>query len=372
MTLSAANTYKGLTTVAGGVLRIQHAEALGTTNAGVTVASGMRVELVDSSVIGEPITVNGAGGNYWGGLQSASGTSEWQGPVTIGSELTRIGVNTGTFTVSGVIGSGENVYGVMFRPDSGTLVLSGANTYLGDTGIISGSGLVKLSGGANRLPVTTKLIFGGSDVSGVLDLNGQDQAVVGLSVNSGTANEIRSFAAPAILTINTTNGAPSTFSGKITQNVMLVKKGVESLTLSGANTYSNGTIVSDGTLRVARALVLPVTGAVTLAADGTLDLAGTSPVATPVTVGSLTSSGGLLTLSTLDRLQVSGNMAGTLRLSLSDPELLTHGVTYVVAQFVGTPPESVSLEGAAYPWEAKVVIGEIRIVKMGGTCVSFF
>jgi autotransporter-associated beta strand protein len=372
LTLSAANTYKGLTTVAGGVLRIQHAEALGTTNAGVTVASGMRVELVDSSVIGEPITVNGAGGNYWGGLQSASGTSEWQGPVTIGSELTRIGVNTGTFTVSGVIGSGENVYGVMFRPDSGTLVLSGANTYLGDTGIISGSGLVKLSGGANRLPVTTKLIFGGSDVSGVLDLNGQDQAVVGLSVNSGTANEIRSFAAPAILTINTTNGAPSTFSGKITQNVMLVKKGVESLTLSGANTYSNGTIVSDGTLRVASALVLPVTGAVTLAADGTLDLAGTSPVATPVTVGSLTSSGGLLKLSTLDRLQVSGNMAGTLRLSLSDPELLTHGVTYVVAQFVGTPPESVTLEGAAYPWEAKVVIGEIRIVKMGGTCVSFF
>jgi fibronectin-binding autotransporter adhesin len=371
LTLSAANTYKGLTTVAGGVLRIQHAEALGTTNAGVTVASGMRVELVGSTVLGEAITVNGAGGNFWGGLQNASGTSEWQGPVTIGSELTRIGVNTGTFTVSGVIDSGENVYGVMFRPDAGTLVLSGANTYLGDTGIISGSGLVKLSGGANRLPISTKLVFGGSAVSGILDLNGQNQEVVGLSVNSGTANEIRSFAAPAILTINTTNGAPSTFSGKITQNVMLVKKGVDSLTLSGANTYSNGTIVSNGTLRVSP-LVLPVTGAVTLAPDGTLDLAGTSPIATPVTVGALTGSGGLLKLSTLDRLQVNGNMAGTLRLSLSDPELLTHGVTYVVAQFVGTPPESVTLEGAPYPWAAKVVIGEIRIVKMGGTCVSFF
>lgn len=371
LTLNAANTYKGLTTVAGGVLRIQHAEALGTTNAGVTVASGMRVELVDVTVSGEAITVNGAGGNFWGGLQCASGTSEWQGPVTIGSELTRIGVNTGTFTVSGVIDSSNNVYGVMFRPDAGTLILSGANTYLGDTGIICGSGSVKLSGGANRLPISTKLVFGGSATSGLLDLNGQDQEVVGLSVNSGTANEIRSFAAPAILTINTTNGAPSTFSGKITQNVMLVKKGVESLTLTGANTYSNGTIVSNGTLRVSP-LVLPVAGAVTVAAEGTLDLAGASLIASPVTVGSLTGSGGILKLSTLDRLRVTGNMAGTLRLSLSDPELLTHGVTYIVAQFSGTPPESVTLEGAAYPWAAKVVIGEIRIVKMGGTRISFF
>ena len=375
LTLSAANTYKGLTTVAGGVLRIQNAEALGTTDAGVTVASGARVELAGLTVFGEAITVNGVGGNYWGGLQSASGTSEWQGPVTIGSELTRIGVNTGTFTVSGVIDSSNNVYGVTFRPNSGTLVLSGANTYLGDTVIAIDSGLVQLSGGANRLPINTKLFLGLSDKSGLLDLNGQNQEVVGLSTNQATGannNEIRSFAAPAILTINTTNGAPSTFSGKITQNVMLVKKGVESLTLSGANTYSNGTIVSNGTLRVNSAASLPAAGAVTLAAEGTLDLAGASPIATPVTVGSLTSSGGLLKLSTLDRLQVTGNMAGTLRLSLSDPELLTEGVSYVVTQFTGTPPESVTLEGAAYPWAAKVVTGEIRIVKMGGTCVSFF
>jgi autotransporter-associated beta strand protein len=371
LTLSAANTYKGLTTVGGGFLRVTHANALGTTDAGATVASGARIELVGVTVAGEPIMVNGAGANFWGALQSASGTSEWQGPITIGSELTRIGVNTGTFTVSGVIDSGENVYGVMFRPDTGTLVLSGASTYLGDTGIISGSGLVKLSGGANRLPISTKLVFGGSAVSGILDLNGQNQEVVGLSVNSGTTNEIRSFAAPAVLTINTTNGAPSTFSGKITQNVMLVKKGVESLTLSGANTYSNGTIVSNGTLRVSP-LVLPVYGAVALATDGTLDLAGSSLIANPVTVGSLTGSGGLLKLSTLDRLQVTGNMEGTLRLRLSDPELLTHGVTYVVAQFSGTPPDSVTLEGAPYPWAAKVLIGEIRIVKIGGTCVSFF
>ncbi len=374
LTLSAANTYKGLTTVAGGVLRIQHAEALGTTDAGVTVASGIRVELVGLTVVGEAITLNGGdGGNYWGPLQSASGTSEWQGPVTIAVAGSRIGVNTGTFTVSGVIDSGENITGALFRPNTGTLVLSATNTYLGDTTVICGvGGLVQLAGGVNRLPITTKLIFGGSATSGLLDLNGQDQEVVGLSVNSGTANEIRSVAAQAILTINTTNGAPSTFSGKITQNVVLVKKGIESLTLSGANTYSGGTIVSNGTLRVASALVLPVAGAVTLAADGTLDLAGTSPIATPVTVASLTSSGGLLHLSTLDRLQVTGNMAGALRLSLSDPELLTHGVTYVVAQFAGTPPESVTLEGAAYPWAAKVVIGEIRIVKIAGTCVSFF
>lgn len=375
LTLSAANTYNGLTTVSGGELRVAHGNALGTTDAGVTVESGARVELVGVTVTNEAITVNGSGGNFFGALQSALGVCEWQGPVTIGSVGARVGANTGTFTVSGTIDSGANVYGVMLRPETGTLVLSGASTYLGDTTIAVNGGIVRLLGGVNRLPVSTMLFLGYSDKSGILDLNGQNQEVVGLSTNQSSGvnnNEIKSVASLAVLTINATNGAPSIFSGKITQKVMLVKKGVDSLTLSSTNnTYNGGTIVSNGTLRVS-AGVLPVTNAVTLAADGTLDLVGSSLIANPVTVASLTSTSGLLKLSTLDRLQVNGNMVGTLRLRLSDPDHLVDGGTYIVAQFSGTPPSSATLEGATYPWAARVGNAEIRIVKMGGTRISFF
>lgn len=253
--LSGDSSYTGATTISGGSLVVKHANALGSPSTGTTVASGQVVVEGGVVVAQEDITINGGGSNFLGALQGSTGTNEWRGNVTIGSALTRIGVNSGEFTVSGVINSGSDAHGITFRPNatgSATLVLSGANTYLGDTSIISGTNVVKLSGGANRLPVQTNLIFGLAGVSGILDLNGQAQQVAGLAVNSGTANTITS-ADPATLTVNA--ATPSAFRGAITGKVSLTKSGAATLTLNGVNSYSGDTTVDVGGALIVAAAV---------------------------------------------------------------------------------------------------------------------
>jgi autotransporter-associated beta strand protein len=267
LTLANANTYNGLTTVTAGAIIVKNASALGTAAAGTTVATG-QVAIDDGiTVSGEAITINGGGTNFFGALQGNAGISGWQGNVTIGSAATRIGVNAGEFTVSGVIDSGTNPFGITLRPNNAgtaTLVLSGANSYLGDTSIISGANVVRLAGGANRLPTGTSLLFGLSNVSGILDLNGQNQDVAGISTISGTTNEIRS-ADPATLSVS--NVAPNMFAGALTGNLSLVKSGAGSLALRGANTTAGNLTVNTGTTVELGAVVATTTqtgGVITL------------------------------------------------------------------------------------------------------------
>ncbi|HLG00629.1 MAG TPA: autotransporter-associated beta strand repeat-containing protein, partial [Acidimicrobiia bacterium] len=59
LTLSGNNTYTGATTVSAGTLLLSHANALGTTAAGTTVASGATLELNDVDVGAEALTLNG-------------------------------------------------------------------------------------------------------------------------------------------------------------------------------------------------------------------------------------------------------------------------------------------------------------------------
>ena len=75
-------------------------------------------------------------------------------------------------TFSGVI-AGSNA---VVKTGSGTLTLSGANTYLGNTAVNAGTLL--LAGGANRLPVGgTVTVASGA----TLDLNGQSQTLYGIA-----------------------------------------------------------------------------------------------------------------------------------------------------------------------------------------------
>jgi autotransporter-associated beta strand protein len=248
VTLSGTNSYSGSTTVNGGELRLASAGAINGTSA-ITVDSG-RLSLDGGITVGsgKSITINGSGGNFYGALQGNSGTNEWAGDVVVGPAAdTRIGVNLGQLTVSGNISGGDAANGLILRPNGSTLVISGSNTYLGNTTIITlTTGSVKLDGGNDRLPTGTKLVFGGGAVSGILDLNGRNQTVAGLSTSgTGSANEIKSATA-ATLTVNTADA--SVFSGKISGATALTKAGAESLTLSGNNTYTGTTTVDGGTL----------------------------------------------------------------------------------------------------------------------------
>ena len=75
------------------------------------------------------------------------------------------------------------------------------------------------------------------------------------------------------LTVNTAAASPSTFAGILKGNLALVKKGADSLTLTGNNTFIGGTTVTAGTLTAAKnaaTLNALSTGAVSIADNATL------------------------------------------------------------------------------------------------------
>lgn len=263
------NGFTGSTTVNSGILRIDHASALAGTS-GITVNVGPNSSLAIgtgiSTGLGKTVLINGSGASSaHGALTSAGGTSEWQGNVIIGSVSTRIGINSGApsqFTISGTIDSGGLPHGLILRTrgvDS-ALVLSGANTYLGETRIFGDGGVVRLAGGSNRLPTTTTLRLGSASTSGILDLNGQNQEVAGIggSQTAGSfSNEVRS-ATPATLTIN--SASPSSYAGKLVGPIHLLKTGVDTLTLGGTIQHTGLTTVNQGTLElVGTSMVSPIT-----------------------------------------------------------------------------------------------------------------
>src|SRR5207247_3019920 len=59
-TLSTANDYTGTTTVSGGTLKLGNAAALGTTNAGTTVAAGATLDINALNLSAEALSVQGS------------------------------------------------------------------------------------------------------------------------------------------------------------------------------------------------------------------------------------------------------------------------------------------------------------------------
>jgi len=264
--LSAANTYSGTTTVSGGILRIANDAALGTSSVNVT---GGGLQLTNGvTVTGRSITVSSAGNNSDGGLaMGETGTGVWAGTVTT-SGGGRIGVASGvaggTLEISGkVTGASVNISAY------GTVILSapaGTNDYSTQTNILRGTLAL---GAADTLPTTTILDVHQGAATGfsqeaILDLNGFSQQIGRLQNTGnlyGQATVTNSSATAGTLTVN--QSTPTTYSGRITGGMSLVKSGTGNLTLAPtlivnpgasatqentANTFTGTTRINAGTL----------------------------------------------------------------------------------------------------------------------------
>jgi len=140
------------------------------------------------------------------------------------------------------------------------------------------------------------LVNGGGTAG--LDMNGFNQTINGLSNYNGTTYStdsiVDNLAASSMATLTVgNNDATSTFSGVIRNSgsnavLALAKTGTGTLTLSNANSYSGGTTVNGGTLRISNATALG-SGGLTVN-GGTLDLNGIN-----VTVPAFSGSGGKVT-----------------------------------------------------------------------------
>jgi autotransporter-associated beta strand protein len=218
-TLSGANSHSG-TTVSAGTLALIGSGTLGSSSAAVT-ASGGTLDLGATSQTVGAVTVSG------GTVQN--------GTLTGASYALQSG------TVSAVL-AGSSVAAT--QTTSGTTTLSAANTYTGGTTI--NAGVLKL-GVANAVPGNT--YAGDVSVTGTLDLFGYSDTINGLN-GAGTVDTTASGS--PTLTVGA-NGDGGTFSGVIQNTagqLALIKAGAGTLILNGVNSYSGGSTINAGELRI--------------------------------------------------------------------------------------------------------------------------
>lgn len=309
-TLSGTNTYTGGTSINGGTLAMGSANALNTT--GTISFGGGTLRLFNTTDYSPRFST--AANQYYS--LDTNGQN-----VTLATNLTSSG---GTFTKLG----------------SGTLTLTGANTYNGVTSVLGGTLSIAADSALGTAPVSA---------SSSLTLDGGTLAVTSnmtLSTNRGITLGAGNG------TVDVANGMTLTYGG-VAAGASLTKTGSGTLLLSGANTYTGSTTVSAGTLAVSNAAGLGTTaGGTTVASGATLDLQSVAVGAESLTLngGTLKTSTGMSSLdgivtlggnSTVDvsgtALTLSGALSGAYDLSKSGTGTLvlsgvnTHNATNINA-----------------------------------------
>ncbi len=219
LTLSGANTYAGTTEVTAGTLVFDS-----IANVGGGASSLGAPTNAENGVIRMGLTTNGAGLRYTGsghstdraiGLQGTTGTisvfANGTGALSLTSGARFEMAGNKTFTLRGTsdaalansIGALTELGGVMTlnKADANTWVLASANAYTGATQVDDGT--IRL-GVSDALPVTTALRLGTGATAGTLDLNGFNQTVGSLTVqtNNNLVNNSILVASGRSLTIN--------------------------------------------------------------------------------------------------------------------------------------------------------------------------
>ncbi|HHW8766025.1 TPA: autotransporter-associated beta strand repeat-containing protein [Salmonella enterica] len=299
--LNAENTYTGGTTISGGTLVATNVEALGsgdvTDNATLELNTGGTFDNVISGsgqVVksgDEMLTLSGAN-SYTGGTTISDGTLVANNVEALGTgnvtDNATLELNTGGDFDNAISGSGQVV-----KSGDDALTLSGNNSYTGGT-LISGGTLVAsnvdaLGSGDVTDNATLEMNTGGdfdNAISGsgqvvksgdeTLTLSGANSYTGGTTISGGTlvANNVE-----ALGTGNVTNNATlelntgGDFDNAISGSGQVVKSGDKTLTLSGANSYTGGTTISGGTLIATHVNALG-TGAIDNRASLLLDASG--------------------------------------------------------------------------------------------------
>lgn len=303
------------------------------------IAGTMRLAAGANLAGASSLSVNGGTFDLNGNSQVVTGLSGAGGVILLGSGALTANVNANSTLASVISGAGSFTKG-----GAGTLVLTGANTYIGGTTINAGT--LQIANGGGLAPAGALTVNGG-----IFDLNGSTQAVAALSGTggsiflgsgalitnsnsnsvlaaniSGTGNLTKSGTGVLVLTGANTyaggttinagtlqignGGAAGSVSGDVADNGVLTfnrsdavsfagvisgsgdleQAGTGTLTLGGANSYTGGTTVSAGTLRIGGGGILASTGALVVN-GGTFDLNGAIQ-----SVGALSGAGGNILL----------------------------------------------------------------------------
>ena len=234
--LGGANSYTGGTTLTVGTLAINNSGSGGTTSAigtGTLTISGGTLD----NRSGFTVTLSTNNVQNWNGDFAFTGTNDLNlgnGAVTMNANRI-VTVNGGNLTVGGAISGSTASFGLS-KAGAGTLVLGGSNTYTGNTTINAGT---LRTSAANVI----------SDSAAVIIASG---ATFALSGNDTVASI--SGAGDIALGSNTLtfgDSSSQTVSGIISgTGGSLVKNSSGAINLTGNNSYSGGTTISTGTIRI--------------------------------------------------------------------------------------------------------------------------
>ena len=200
VTLTGSNSFTGDFTINTGIVNIQNSSALGSASGTTTVTSGATLQLQGGITLSaEPLAIRGQGASgSSGALQNVSGTNTISGPINqivasrINSDagLLRITNNsisgTGLLTIGGagdtLISSTIATSTGLTKDGSGTLTLSGSNTYTGLTAVAEG----KLLYGTSNAIATGGVTVGTGSTSGIFSTGSYSDSIGAFTLTSGT------------------------------------------------------------------------------------------------------------------------------------------------------------------------------------------
>lgn len=276
-TISSSNTYTGATGIYGGQLILNNASALGST----------------SSIVFQTGTL----------VYTAANTTDYSSKFQLAAVAGAVySVDTGgqTVTFASDITAQQFLNPQLFKYGQGTLIITGTNAHL--TALTIAAGAVRFSNTNNFGTGYVNLVTGGTlqwaagstaDISSIVRLNG------------GALD---------------TNGNNVTLAGVMSAGT-LVKVGTGTLTLSNTNSYSGGTYVNGGVLKLTTLApsIGAIRGALTIGSGATVETAGVDAFgyADNVKVDSVTIDGGTLNNT------AAGNCGWGVAYTLSNGALMT-------------------------------------------------
>ncbi len=331
------NNYSGGTTISGGTLTVDHADSLGSgdiDNSGVLKVGEGELE---NTLFGSGSLVKTGTGEL-----TLSGENRYSGGTTItGGTLTADhadSLGSGDIANSGVLQVGEGELkntlsgsGSLVKTGTGELTLSGDNDYSGGTtisggtltadhadslgtGAIANSGVLQVGEGEleNTLSGSGSLMKTGT---GELTLSGDNGYSGGTTITGGTliADNADSLGTGAVANSGVLQVGEGELENTLSGSGSLVKTGTGELTLSGDNSYSGTTTITDGTLIAANVNALgggniDNSGTLMLDANGAFELANVT-----THTGATTA---LAAGSTLDAGQLTQENGSTLSIDL--------------------------------------------------------
>ena len=272
--LGGVNTYTGSTTVtAGGLLVL-------SGNGSIASSSGLNL-----SGAGAQLDISGANGNVT--IKDLTGVAG--SIIQTGTNFLVVGTANST-TFAGVIDDSSAVGGGLIKQGSGTLTLSGANLYTGGTQLNAGTlaiannsalgtGGLTFAAGTTLQAVAPGLSIGNAMTlaassaidtqENILVLSGVLSGGASTKIGNGTLvlSGVNTYTGGATVSAGTLQGTTDSLRGNILNNAAvsfagggtyagnmsgigsLTKVGPGTLVLTGSNSYSGGTMVTDGTLQ---------------------------------------------------------------------------------------------------------------------------